>query len=101
MNRRQGSSRIEYFKLGSWTMAEVDTDSDGILNTAYRYGRLHEVTATERIQSRQWRRRMNLTFLQADVLWPPLKSNVRRQNMNAWLLTWEGKPGRLLIRIGG
>jgi len=42
--------RVEYFKLGRLMMAEVDTDGDGILDTRYRYGRLNEVIATERIQ---------------------------------------------------
>ncbi len=42
--------RVGHFKLGKLTMAGVDTDSDGILDTRYRHGKRNEVVATERIQ---------------------------------------------------
>lgn len=41
--------RVEYFKLGKLTHADVDTDKDGILDTRQRYSPLGDVTGSERI----------------------------------------------------
>lgn len=41
--------RIEFFKLGKLTKAEVDTDKDGKLDTRYSYSALGEVNATEKM----------------------------------------------------
>jgi hypothetical protein len=41
--------RVEYYKLGKMTSAEVDTDKDGTLDTRYIYNSLGEVASTEKI----------------------------------------------------
>lgn len=41
--------RVEYFALGKLTMAEVDSDKDGTLETRYTYNPLGEISVTEKI----------------------------------------------------
>lgn len=41
--------RVEHFTLGKLTMAEVDSDKDGTLDTRYTYNPLGEVSATEKM----------------------------------------------------
>ena len=41
--------RVEYYKLGKITMAELDTNKDGTLDTRYFYNVLGEISATEKI----------------------------------------------------
>lgn len=41
--------RVEHYKLGIMTMAEVDTNKDGTLDTRYFYNSLNEISASEKI----------------------------------------------------
>ena len=48
-SRRPG--RVEFYRLGKLTSAEVDTDRDGRLDKRYKYSDLAEVIGTETIQT--------------------------------------------------
>ena len=44
--------RVEYYKLGKVTMADVDTNKDGTLDVRYLYNALGEISAAEKILKR-------------------------------------------------